>query len=81
MNRMVSQVSTSVENTADSASAPSHAGSAVIRNAGSTSFGLLTPGTTLRAAMPKMTGTNANSIRTSALRPMPSFRADSDRAL
>ncbi len=80
MNRMASQVSTSVENTAASASAPSQTGNWVARKVGSTRFGSVMPGVVDLAAMPNSTGRNANSSNTTAFIPTPSLTARSDDA-
>ena len=77
---MASQVSTSVENTAASASAPSHAGSSCSSTIGSAMSRFSMPGTATRAAMPSSTGANANNIRTAAFSAMPVRSAGSLRA-
>src|SRR5262245_53796997 len=80
MNSTASHVSTSVENTADNASAPSQTGSCVIRKVGRTRFSLLMSGSAARAAMPKITGRNANNNRAIAFRPTPILSERSDLA-
>ena len=59
MKRIASQVSTSVENTAASAIAPSHGGSACVSTVGSTAFGSVMSGIATLAIIPNRTGTKA----------------------
>src|SRR5690349_20888930 len=77
MNRIPSHVSTAVENTAASSSAPSHAGSSWMNSAGSTLLASAMPGSAARALMPSNTGRNANAMSTSALSAMPTVSARS----
>ena len=75
MKRIASQVSTSVENTAASASAPIQAGSNCVSTVGSTRSGATFSGSATRPAIPSSTGRNANSISAAPLRATPSRSA------
>src|SRR4051812_26364637 len=71
MNRIASQVSTSVENTAERARAPNHGGNPRVRIVGSTAFGSVMPGIVARATIPIRTGMNANSRSATAFKRVP----------
>ena len=75
MNRIASQVSTSVENTAASASAPSHGGSSWVKTVGSTRSGVIVSGSATRPTIPSSTGRNAKSISATPLSATPSRSA------
>ena len=70
MNRMASQVLTSAEKIAASASAPTHTGNSASTTVGSTTL-MFRSGWLTRAAMPSSTGTNENSNWVPPATPMP----------
>jgi len=71
MNRIASHVSTSVEKTAESASAPNHGGNPCVRIVGNTAFGSVMPGIVARATTPIRTGMNANRRSATAFSSVP----------
>src|SRR5262245_32343639 len=75
MKRIASHVSTSVENTAASARAPSQGGSSSVSTVGNTRSGAFVWGSATRPTIPSRTGRNANSISATPLSATPVRRA------